>query len=158
MPQTPPPPPRGRPLVPGGPELASPPPPPPPSATGPQRLALLGLGYACLGLAALGAVLPLLPSTVFLILAAWAFGRASPALRERLLADPRVGPALRDWQDHGAVSPRAKRAAVLAMALSWAIIVVVFRDPLAAALSGACMAAVAAWLVTRPSAPPRTGG
>ena len=119
----------------------------------PQRLLYLGLGYACLGLAALGAALPVMPTTVFLIGAAWAFGRASPALRARLLNDPRIGPTLRDWQQHGAVSPRAKRAAVLAMALSWALVTIGFRSLLASVVSGLCMAAVAAWLLTRPSAP-----
>lgn len=127
---------------------------PPPPARAPQRVALLGLGYACLGLAALGAVLPLLPTTVFLIIAAWAFGRASPALRERLLTDPRVGATLRNWQQHGAVSRRAKRAAVLAMALSWLVMTLAVRDVTISAIAGGCMAAVAAWLLTRPS----TGG
>jgi uncharacterized membrane protein YbaN (DUF454 family) len=139
--------------------------PPPPGGGGPtrtQRVVLLGVGYLCLGLAALGAVLPLMPTTVFLIVAAWAFGRASPALRARLLNDPRIGPTLRNWQEHGTVSPRAKRAAVLAMALSWAVVTVVFRDVLASALSGLCLACVAAWLLTRPSEPasavPRPAG
>lgn len=120
----------------------------------PQRLFFLGLGYACLGLAALGAVLPVMPTTIFLIGAVWAFGRASPTLRARLLNDPRIGPTLRDWQQHGAVSPRAKRAAVLAMALSWALVTIGFRSLLASVVSGLCMVAVAAWLLTRPSAPP----
>ncbi|MBX9702237.1 MAG: YbaN family protein [Acetobacteraceae bacterium] len=117
-------------------------------------MALLGLGYGCLGLAALGAVLPLLPTTVFLIVAAWAFGRASPALRERLLADPRVGPALRDWQQHRVVSRRAKRAAALAMLASWIIATVLVRDVLVAILSGVCLIVVAAWLLSRPSEVP----
>jgi hypothetical protein len=120
-------------------------------ARSPQRLALLGLGYACLGLAALGAVLPLMPTTVFLILAAWAFGRASPTLRARLLAHPRIGPTLRNWQQHGTVSRRAKRAALLAMAASFVLTTLIFRDLMASAIAGLCMAAVAAWLLTRPS-------
>lgn len=132
---------------------------PPAAATTPaagrtQRLAMLGLGYACLGLAALGAMLPLLPTTVFLIIAAWAFGRASPRLREKLLADPRIGPTLRDWQQHRRVSRRAKRAAVVAMAISWLLTAALVRDIRIVAIAGACMAAVALWLVTRPSEVP----
>ncbi len=118
---------------------------------------LLGAGHACLGLAVLGAVLPLLPTTIFLILAAWCFGRASPALRQRLLAHPRFGQALRAWEEHGAVSARGKRAAVLAMALSWTLLTLLLRDPLASGLAGACMIGVAAYLLTRPSPPPGDG-
>jgi uncharacterized membrane protein YbaN (DUF454 family) len=95
----------------------------------------------------------LLPTTIFLILAAWCFGRASPALRQRLLAHPRFGQALRAWEEHGAVSARGKRAAVLAMALSWGLLTLLLRDPLASGLAGACMIGVAAYLLTRPSLP-----
>jgi hypothetical protein len=118
---------------------------------------MLSLGYGCLGLAALGAVLPLMPTTVFLIAAAWAFGRASPALRARLLADPRFGATLRAWQQHGSISIRAKRLALLAMAVGWAVTTLILRDPMVAAISGLCLGAVALWLVTRPTAPPPPG-
>ena len=118
-----------------------------------QRLALLTLGYACLVLAAIGAVLPLMPTTVFLIIAAWAFGRASPALRARLLAHPRFGPTLRAWQAHGTISRGAKRAAFSAMAVSWVLVTLVFRNTVASALSGGCMLAVGLYIATRPSVP-----
>jgi uncharacterized membrane protein YbaN (DUF454 family) len=117
----------------------------------PNRVLLLGLGYGCLGLAAVGAVLPLMPTTVFLLIAAWAFGRASPQLRERMRASPRFGPLIRDWEEHGAIRPRAKRAALLGMAASWVVLTLVFRDLLASALAGACLLAVAAYVLTRPS-------
>lgn len=118
-----------------------------------SRLLLLGIGYANLMLAAIGAVLPLMPTTVFLLIAAWCFGRASPALRERLRAHPRFGQALRDWEQHGTISPRAKRAALLTMALSWSLVALAFRDLLLSAVAGACMAAVCLFLFTRPSHP-----
>jgi uncharacterized protein len=117
----------------------------------PHRLLLLGGGYLCLVLAAIGAVLPLMPTTVFLLLAAWCFGRASPALRERMLADPRFGPTLRDWEQHRAIGPRAKRAAILAMVLSWLLVAVAFRDLLASAVAGGCLALIGLFILTRPS-------
>lgn len=129
---------------------------PPPAAMpgrGRNRILLLGLGYACLALAAIGAVLPLMPTTIFLIIAAWAFGRANPQLRDRLRAHPRFGATLRHWEDHGSISPRAKRAALLGMALGWVMVALVFRDLLASAIAGACMLAVAAYILSRPSQP-----
>ncbi|MFO1090017.1 MAG: YbaN family protein [Hyphomicrobiales bacterium] len=82
-----------------------------------QRLYLL-LGYAMVLLAAAGAVLPLLPTTPFLIVALWAFAKSSPLLAERLRNHPRYGPAIRDWQDQRAIPWRAKLLAVTMMAAS----------------------------------------
>jgi uncharacterized membrane protein YbaN (DUF454 family) len=119
----------------------------------PQRLLWLGGGYLSLGLAIMGAVLPLMPTTVYLLIAAWCFGRASPALRARLLADPRCGLALRDWQDHGSISRRAKRAALLGMAVGWLVVAMAFRNLLASAIAAGCLLPVGLFIVTRPSQP-----
>jgi uncharacterized membrane protein YbaN (DUF454 family) len=127
-----------------------------PTARGPSRLLLLGIGYACLVLAAIGAVLPVMPTTIFLILAAWAFGRASPKLRARLRAHPRFGAAIRHWQDHGSISPRAKRAALVGMALGWLMVTALLRNLLTSGMVGACMLAVAAYILSRPSHPRRS--
>lgn len=117
----------------------------------PNRYLYLGLGYACLGLAVLGAILPLMPTTVFLLIAAWAFGKASPQLRERLRNSPRFGHALRDWEEHRAIRPQAKRAALLGMGASWLLVAVLFQDLLASAIAGAILVAVGAYILTRPS-------
>lgn len=82
-----------------------------------RRLYLL-LGYAMLLLAAAGAVLPLLPTTPFLIVAAWAMAKSSPILAEKLRNHPRFGPAIRDWQDQRAIPWRAKVIAVAMIAAS----------------------------------------
>ncbi|WP_241333244.1 YbaN family protein, partial [Escherichia coli] len=69
------------------------------------------LAYAALALGLVGIVVPGLPTVPFILLSAFAAARGSRRLHARLLADPRFGPMIRDWQAQGAVSRRAKWAA-----------------------------------------------
>jgi uncharacterized protein len=113
-----------------------------------DRLLLAG-GWLCVTLAAAGAVLPLLPTTPFLLLALWSFGRTSPRMQARLLAHPRFGPALRRWHEEQAVSRRTKLAALTSIAAGWGVLLGM-SGVLAAAIAAAPMIAVAFFLATRP--------
>jgi len=78
---------------------------------------LLGLGFVALG--AVGVVVPGLPTTPFLLLAAGCFARGSPRLEAWLLADPVFGPLIREFREHRSVPLRAK---VLALVLMWGFV------------------------------------
>ncbi len=72
-----------------------------------RRHLYLIAGFICLGLAVIGAILPVMPTTVFVIMAAYCFARSSPRLERRLIEHPRFGPHIVRWREKGAVSHRA---------------------------------------------------
>ena len=76
------------------------------------------LASLCVALGAIGVVVPGLPTTPFLLVAAWAGARGWPALEARLLAHPKYGPLIQDWRSRRAVPRRAKWAASLVMTSS----------------------------------------
>ncbi|MCX7418305.1 MAG: YbaN family protein [Planctomycetia bacterium] len=80
-------------------------------ATGLRRWLYLLLGWFFVGVALLGAILPILPSTPFLLLASWFFVRSKPALRAWLMQLPVFGSMLHDWDQHQAIRSSSKRAA-----------------------------------------------
>lgn len=73
-------------------------------------------GLLSLGLGIAGAVLPLMPTVPFLLLAVYFFARSNPAWEQRILDHPHWGPHVRDWRERRAISRSAKTLAVGAMA------------------------------------------
>jgi uncharacterized membrane protein YbaN (DUF454 family) len=76
------------------------------------RWVLLVLAGIAFGLAVLGALLPVLPATPFLILTSWLLLRASPRLNEKLKRSRLFGPFLRDWEKHHGVRLQVKLTAI----------------------------------------------
>ncbi|GGN51655.1 hypothetical protein GCM10011349_24420 [Novosphingobium indicum] len=72
-----------------------------------------GIFFVSLG--TVGIFLPLLPTVVFYLLAAWCFSKSHPEWAERLYNHPTHGHHLREWRDRRAVSRKGKIAAILAM-------------------------------------------
>ncbi|HNW64597.1 MAG TPA: YbaN family protein, partial [Piscinibacter sp.] len=86
-----------------------------------QRAGWTAAGAASLALGVLGIFLPLLPTTPFVLLAAFCFSRGSDRVEAWLLAHPRFGPMVADWRARRAIPMRAKQLAWVMMALgsSW---------------------------------------
>lgn len=115
----------------------------------PLRALWLGIAGASLVLAAAGIVLPLLPTTPFVLAAAYAATKGSPRLHAWILRHRIFGPVVRDWQTSGAVAPRTKRVALATMAIS-AVVLAFVAPPAVAAGAAAAMAIVGTWLWLRP--------
>ena len=98
-----------------------------------MRYVLIGLGWVC---GSVGLVVPGMPTTVFLLVALWAFSKSSARFRTWLHDHKHLGPPIRDWHEHRVIPARAKIAALAMMAASLAILV-----------------PVAAFILSRPSRP-----
>jgi len=108
-------------------------------------------GLVALALGALGAVLPLLPTTPFILLSAFCFARSSPRLHDWLLTHRIFGPLILNWEREGAISRRAKIAAVSMMAIT-PVITILIGAPIWALLAQiAVLAGAATFVLTRPS-------
>jgi len=91
------------------------------------RFIYLGLGWLFFALGVIGAFLPVLPTTPFMILALWAFSNSSEKLRAWLYNHRLFGPPLQRWQEHRVISVRAKMASIGAMSVSF-VYVAFFTD------------------------------
>lgn len=117
------------------------------------RYLLIAFGWLCVGIGLVGIVVPGLPTTVFLLVAAWAFSKSSERFQRWLMEHPYLGPPVQAWRDRGAIPLKAKVLAVVTMSASLAIIIFyggggwVFP-----AVVGAIMAGAATFVISRPNA------
>ncbi len=108
-------------------------------------------GWLMVALGLVGLVLPVMPTTIFMILAAWFFSRSSPRFEAWLLDHKYFGPPIRQWRESGAIPLPAKLFAVGSMAGGFAVFLYLTQPPLwLAAVVAAFLLASAAFVVTRP--------
>jgi uncharacterized protein len=86
-----------------------------------SRGAWFCLGLLMLALGLIGALLPVMPTTIFLIMAAWCFSHSSTRLEAWLLQHPRYGAGLRLWREQGAITRRGKCLAGAGMGVGYAL-------------------------------------
>ena len=113
------------------------------------RWLLWAAGSLALGLGLLGVVLPGLPTTPFVLLAAACYAKASPRLHAWLLNHRLLGPMLRDWEQHRSLTRRTKTVAVVSMTLMVSLSIWSFRGRLIAQLALVLQGAIGAWVVLR---------
>ena len=121
------------------------------TTNGAKELAWRVAGLLALGLAILGIILPLVPTTPLLLLSVYCFGRGSQRLQTWLLEHPRFGPPIHDWREHRSISRTAKGLAALAMLLV-VVITLALRAPTAVVVAQiVVLMLVGTFIFTRPS-------
>lgn len=112
------------------------------------RYVWAGLGLLFVGLGTLGMVLPLLPTTPFLVLALWCFSRSSPRLEHWLFTHRRFGPPLQRWRHHRVVPLPVKLTAYTSMAGSLSLMALK-GTPWPLMLVSALVMAYGVWFLAR---------
>lgn len=126
--------------------------PPKPDNAGSSRIVrgLLWLaGTVSLALGLIGVLLPGLPTTPFVLLAAACYAKASPRLHRWLLNHRLTGPLLRDWEAHRSLTRRTKTIAVVSMLVMVGFSIWSFRGRVIAQAVLVALGAVGAWVVLR---------
>lgn len=120
------------------------------------RTLYIVLGSVSLALGVIGAFLPVLPTTPFLLLAAYFYSKGSERLHNWLMQHPQLGPPIRDWQNHGVIRPWAKVLSLGTMSVGLLSVWTFFPEkwPYAKYALLGFMLCVSIFIATRPSAPP----
>ena len=115
------------------------------------RYGLMALGLACVGLGVVGVFLPVMPSTIFFIIALWAFSRSSIRLHQWLYNHPYFGDGVRAWHDHKVIPVRAKILAVTLISASFIFVMAFVAETwVLPAVMAAILIPVIVFIVTRP--------
>lgn len=110
-----------------------------------------GLLFVALGV--IGIFVVVMPTTIFMILAAWCFSRSSPRLEAWLLNHPKFGPSVVAWQVNGAIPRKIKYVAIGSMMASFVIVLLVHVDAPWTWVIGGVLLASAIFVGTRPEGP-----
>ncbi|WP_225314276.1 YbaN family protein [Marinobacter halotolerans] len=109
------------------------------------------LAYISGILALVGVVLPLLPTTPFVLLACFLASKGSPDFADWLESHPRFGPAIEQWRDRRVVPLQAKLLACGMMGSSWLLLVFLGASGVVIVVSGIMLFSIGIYLLTRPS-------
>lgn len=119
------------------------------------RYMYLSLGGFCVSVGALGVLVPVLPTTVFMIVALWAFTKSSPKMRDWLYNHRHFGPVLQNWVKHRSIPTRARQIAFASLLISALFIGYAFSGLACLAFILFVCVPVASFLWTLPASPER---
>ncbi len=126
-----------------------------PRASPARRALLIALGWTCFALGVIGMVLPVVPTTPFMIVALWAFSASSERFHDWLYHHRVFGPPLQRWRRERALPAWVKAVALGSMAVSLAWLALGVRPPwYVLAISVAVMLGGAAFILRIPSRRP----
>ena len=77
-----------------------------------KKFLFIGLGFFFVALGVIGIFLPLLPTTVFLIIASYFFMKSSPELNEKLMNNKYLGEYIRNYKEKGGMSLKSKISSI----------------------------------------------
>jgi uncharacterized membrane protein YbaN (DUF454 family) len=117
------------------------------------RLLWTAGGVVFVAIGAIGIILPLLPTTPFLLLGAYSFARSSPRLHDWLLSHRSFGPLIRNWDQYGSIDRRSKRIALIVIVLTLGISLILGVPWWALAAQAIVLAMAATFVLTRPDPP-----
>lgn len=121
----------------------------------PVRYVTLAVGFLCLGLGILGMFLPVMPTTVFLLIALWCFSRSSARVQRWLYEHPRLGRSLREWHRHRVIPVKAKIAALSMMTASFLVTLYLYAGNwIVPEIVGVVLVGVAVFILRCPSRAP----
>ena len=121
--------------------------------TGFKRALLVTIGVVSLGLGGLGIFLPLLPTTPFILVSAFAFAKSSDRLHRWLLAHDVFGPLIDNWQKHGAIGRRTKVVSLVSMVAILVISALLSAPTHVIVIQAAVLSISATFILTRPLPP-----
>jgi len=108
-------------------------------------------GAVSIGIGAIGATLPILPTTPFVILGAFCFAHGSPRLALALEQHRVFGPIIADWRAHRAIAPRYKVIAHLMMGAALLVSLLAGVSTTVLTVQAICLACASAYILSRPS-------
>ena len=115
------------------------------------RFIWLSVGLAALAIGAVGLVLPLLPTTPFLLVAAFAFTRSSERMNSWLREHQVFGPLITNWHRDGSIDQKAKRVAIIVIVATPVVTWLLDVPSWVIACQIVVLSAVAFFILTRPS-------
>lgn len=113
---------------------------------------LLTLGFISLTLGVIGSVLPLLPTTPFLLLAAYFFSKSSERMYKWLISLPKFGKSIKEYNEHGVISNKSKAACLISImgVITWIIWFTDYKTVIKVIIPST-LAIILSYVLTRPS-------